>query len=126
MSGVSLDRAFYTAACFRRPTTPYLPCLHNHLSNPPASSPFGTSPLADFHLVEAPKFLWPAGFLIKFLTFCVSGLSSPFANYSRFVSPLRKNARSSLVAMSDAHLEGVIVKPSNRGTTMEFLLEDLK
>ena len=52
----------------------------------------------------------------------------PLANYSRFVSPLRKNARSSLVAMSDADLEGVIVKPSNRGTgtTMKFLLEDLK
>ena len=30
--------------------------------------------------------------------------------------------------MSDADLEGVIVKPSNRGTgtTMKFLLEDLK
>lgn len=52
----------------------------------------------------------------------------PLANYSRFVSPLRKNARSSLVAMSDADLEGVIVKPSNRGTstTMILLLEDLK
>ena len=50
------------------------------------------------------------------------------AKYSRFVSPLRKNARSSLVAMSDTDLEGVIVKPSNRGTStpMILLLEDLK
>ena len=49
------------------------------------------------------------------------------ADHSRFVSPLRKNARSSLVAMSDADLKGVIVKPSNRGTstTMILFLEDL-
>jgi len=70
-------RCWRVQACFHRPITPYLPCLHNHLSNPLVSSPFGTSPLAVFHLVEAPKFLWPAGFFIKFFTFRVSGLSSP-------------------------------------------------
>ena len=37
----------------------------------------------------------------------------PLATYSGFVSPPRKNARSSLVTMSDADLESVIVKPSN-------------
>ena len=67
----------YIAASFHRPITPYLPCLHNHLSNPPASSPFGTGTLAVFHLLEAPKFLWLAGFSIKFFAFRVSGLSSP-------------------------------------------------
>lgn len=41
----------------------------------------------------------------------------PLVNYSRCVTPLRKNARSSLVAMSDADLKGVIVKPSNQGTS---------
>lgn len=53
---------------------------------------------------------------------------TPLANYSRFVSPLHKNARLSLVAISDADLEGVIVKPSNRGTstTITLVLEDLK
>ena len=50
------------------------------------------------------------------------------ANDSRLVSPLCKNARSSLVAVSDADLEGVIVKPSSPGTstTMILLLEDSK
>ena len=76
-SEVSLDSTLYTASCFRRSITSYLPCLHNHLSKSSASSPFGTSPLAVFHLVDAPKFLCPAGFFIKFLTFRVSGLSSP-------------------------------------------------
>jgi len=44
------------------------------------------------------------------------------------MSLLGKNARSSLVAMSDADLEGVVVEPSNQGTctTMILLLENLK
>ena len=65
-------------AASKRPSTiPYFPCLHNHFSNPSVSRPFGTSLLAVFHLSEAPKFLCLAGFSIKFLIFCVSGLSSP-------------------------------------------------
>jgi hypothetical protein len=63
------------ASASKRPS--YFPCLHNHFSNPSVSRPFGTSPLAAFHLLEAPKFLCLAGFSIKFLIFCVSGLSSP-------------------------------------------------
>ena len=52
----------------------------------------------------------------------------PLAKDPRFVSPLCKNARSSLVAVSDADLEGVIVEPSNQGTrtTMILLFYDLK
>ena len=69
--------ARFTQQRVHRLTTPYLSCLHNHLSNPPVSSPFGTSFLAVFHLVEAPKLMWPAGFSIKFFTFRVAGLSSP-------------------------------------------------
>ncbi len=50
------------------------------------------------------------------------------ANDSRLISPLRKNARSSLVTVRDADLEGVIVKPGGPGTstTMILLLEDSK
>jgi len=110
-----------------RSTIPYLPCLHNHLSNLPVSSPFGTSPLAVFHLVEAPKFLCPAEYSIKFFIFRVSRLFF-FANYSQFVFPLRKMTRSSLVAMSDADLEDVVVEPSNQGVSIIIilLLENLK
>lgn len=52
----------------------------------------------------------------------------PFTNYSRPMSPLRRNARSSLVTMSDADLEGVVVEPSDQGTSTAFvlLLENLK
>ena len=62
---------------FHQTTIPYLTCLHNYPSNSPASSPFGTMPLAVFHLVEAPKFLCLVGFSIKFFTFRLSGPSSP-------------------------------------------------
>ena len=52
----------------------------------------------------------------------------PLVDDSRLVSPLGKDARASLVAVSDADLEGVIVKPWIRGTgtTVEFLLQELE
>ena len=52
----------------------------------------------------------------------------PLTNYSRPISPLRKDARSSLITMSDADLEGVVVEPSNQGTSTAFVLflENLK
>ena len=69
--------ALYTATSMARPATPHYPSLHNHISKAPASSPFGTRLSAVFRLVEAPKFLWPAGLSIKLLTLRVPGLSSP-------------------------------------------------
>ena len=52
----------------------------------------------------------------------------PFADHPRFVSPLCKKTRSSLVAVGDADLEGVVVEPWDRGagTIAEFLLENLE
>jgi hypothetical protein len=38
------------------------------------------------------------------------------------MTPLRKHTRSSLVAVSDTYLEGVIVKPSNQGTSATLVL----
>jgi len=76
LSDSGLLEAIYNREKYRS-TIPYLPCLHSHFSNSLVSSPFGTSLLAVFHLLEAPKFLCPAGFSIKFLIFRVSGLSSP-------------------------------------------------
>ena len=52
----------------------------------------------------------------------------PLTDDSRLVCPLGENARSSLVAVGDADLEGVVVESSNQNTstTIEFLLKDLK
>ena len=62
-------------------------------------------------LLEAPKLICPPGFSIRF--FILDSLRSwaihPFINYSWLMSPLRKNARSSLITMSDANLKGVVL-----------------
>lgn len=66
--------------------------------------------------------------LHQLLRFPRLGAILPLANASRFVGPPRENARSSLVAVSDADLEGVVVEPSSSrdGTTVVFLVEKLK
>src|SRR5258708_2710449 len=52
----------------------------------------------------------------------------PLTHYSRPKSPLRKNACSSLITMTDADLEGVVVEPSDQCacTALVLLLENLK
>ena len=119
--------SLYAAACFHQLTPSYLPCRHNHLSNWPGSSPFGTSPLAVSHLVEAPRCRWRAG-LHQILNLPRLGAIIPLANHARFVTPLGKNARSSLIVVGNADLKGVIVEPGGQGTGTAtiFLLEDLK
>lgn len=51
--------------------------------------------------------------LRQFLHFLRRGAIFPLASGSRFVGPPCENARSSLVPVSDADLEGVVVEPSN-------------
>lgn len=53
----------------------------------------------------------------------------PLAYHSGFMCPSCKNACSSLIAVGDTDLEGVVVEPCNRGTsstTIEFLLKKLE
>lgn len=56
------------------------------------------------------------------------GAILPLAKNSRFIPPLRENARASLVAMRDADLEGVVVGSPNQGpsSTTKLLLQHLK
>ncbi len=84
--------------------------------------PFGTN------LLDVPKFLCFAGYSIDFLHFSRLGPVFALANHSRFVSPLSKNAHSSLAAMSDVDLKGITRKPCNQSTstTIILFLGDLK
>ena len=66
----------------------------------------------------------PGGILHQVLDFLRLRAVLPLADDSRLVSPLGKNARSSLIAMRDADLEGVVVESRVRGTgtTVKFLV----
>ena len=50
----------------------------------------------------------------------------PLDDDSGLVCPLRENARAGLVAVSDADLEGVVVKRGGGGAAVKLLLEDVK
>lgn len=87
------------------------------------NQPFRSPPL-----LRSPEYPVARGILHQLLHFPRRGAILPLADASRFVGPPRENARSGLVAVSDADLEGVIVEPSNSrgGTTVVFLVEKLK
>jgi len=75
--------------------------LHNHFSNQQClvSSPLGINLFAVLHLLDAPKFLCQAGFSIKLLICCVSGLSSP-SHTSLDLNPLSPGDNLVIIDMS--------------------------
>ena len=127
ISRITVLRALHSSMF--SPTNNTLPPLS---PQPPLEStsiqPFRHQPFSSLPPRRSPEIPVARWILHQILHFPRLRAILPLANYSRFMSPPRKNARSSLVAMSDADLEGVIVHPSNQGTstTMILLLEDLK
>lgn len=72
--------------------------------------------------VRSSKIQMLRGILHQILDFPRLWAILPFTDYSRLMSPLRKNARSSLITMSDADLEGVVVESSEQGNSTAFVL----
>ena len=123
--GPGLDHRRESHVWNKSPLTPLSPQPRLKLSR---IEPLGHQPLGRSPPLRNPEIPMPRRILHQRLDSPRLGAILSLTDHSRPMCPLGKDARSSLVAMGDADLEGVVVEPSNQGTgrASVLLLEKLE